>query len=118
MQIDKNRTLRTRINVSPHYKRLQKCLIRKLEQNPLSFLRCLKSWRYGPLLNGYEKEQLEAKDLMYKPTKIIVMGDEWVKMRNNIIISYCPPYNGDYAVKTYFMIKDNFVVMLRQKFIY
>lgn len=63
------------------------------------------------------KETITTKDFKYKPTKKITMGGEWVKIRNNIMITYCPPYNGDCAVKSYYLINDNFIVMLRQKFL-
>lgn len=70
------------------YKRLTKCLIRKLKNNPAEFFKCLKSWRHYILCKGYEKETITTKDFKYKPTKKITMGGEWVKIRNNIMITY------------------------------
>ena len=99
------------------YKRLKKCLIRKFINNPVEFFKYLKSWRHYTLCKGYEKETITTKDFKYKSTKKITRGGGWLKIRNNIMIIYCPPSNGDCAVKLYYLINDNSIVMLRQKFL-
>lgn len=57
-------------------------------------------------------------DLKPQPkTKTIRYFDSWIKIRNDILIAYCEPYNNDKACKIYHRIKDGKIYALKTKYL-